>query len=402
MRGQLITGIDIGSEHIRIAVCEHSPQDGTFSVRNLTKGPSGGVKNGYVINAETTTNSLGNALREAERSSGSRIKRALLAAGGIGLGIASEMATVAISRADSIVSEFDISRLIQESESRASERPNIRILHTIPSEYKVDGRKIMGKPHGYSGNKLELRTTFITCAAPHLEALVGAVETNGVEVLDVYAAPISESFAILNATARSAGCLVANIGAETVSIITCEDGLPTSLKVLPIGSANITHDIALGLRVPIEVAEEIKTSGEYDKKLQKRVGEITGARLSDIFELIDTHLKKIGRSGLLPAGIIFTGEGAHMRGLEELARKELSLPARVGRNIIPEELTVMGLGNDGGSKSSVRARERLERARDPEWSTVMGLCLLGMSRAPEESLGIRVAKRTKSSLISFL
>ncbi|MEK7535811.1 MAG: cell division protein FtsA [Patescibacteria group bacterium] len=408
MASNIITGIDIGSSHIRIAVCEYSQREGTFVIRSLTKAPSDGLKNGYVVNSASASASLSSALREAERTAGGRIKRALVSVSGIGLGVASDSNTVAISRADSIVSEFDINRLIEESETRVSERPNVKVLHSIPSEYKVDGRKVLGKPHGYAGNRLELRTTFITCATPHLEALVGAIESNGVEVMDVYALPIAESFVTLSASARNAGTVLVNIGAETVSLMTCEDGLPTSLKVFPIGSSDITHDIALGLRIPLDAAEEMKLSTNSDRssakngKGEKRVNEIINARLSDIFELIDTHLKKIGRSGLLPAGIIFTGEGSRVYGLEELAKRELGLPARIARNSIPEHLSASGLSADRESKSASRARERLERARDGEWSAVLGLCVLGMSRAPEESLGIRVAKQTKSTILGFL
>src|SRR3989344_1595202 len=402
MGGQIITGIDVGSSNIRVAVCEHSLRDGTFSVKALIKVPSEGLKNGYIVNADNTSNSIRTALKEAERNFGGRIKKALLGISGVGLGTTTDIGTVAISRADSIVSEFDVNRLLAESEARVTEKPNTKILHSIPSEFKVDVRKIMGKPHGYSGNKLELKTMFITVATPHLDAIVTAVETNGVEVADVYASPVAESFVTSSTSSRNAGLLIANIGAQTVSLLTSEEGFPTSLKVFPIGSLDITHDIALGLRISLDTAEEIKVNGETDKKAQKKVAEIIDARLSDILELIDTHLKKIGRSGLLPAGIIFTGEGAHTRGLEDLARKQLGLPTRIARNSIPEELIAVGSGEEGTNKTTARSRERLERARNPEWSTVLGLAVLGMSNSPEESLGIRVAKRTKAGFVNFL
>ena len=105
-------------------------------------------------------------------------------------------------------------------------------------------------------------------------------------------------------------------------------------------------------------------------------------------------VKKIGRSGLLPAGAIFTGEAAHSKGIDELARKELGLPTKVAKNFIP--------GNFASKQIEARTRERLERARDPEWSVALGLCVLGLMGPGEESLGIRVAKRTKSGIIKFL
>lgn len=415
MRDTTITSIDVGSAHIRVLVADYSPSKESFIIRTLTKIESDGLKNGYIINADSAGEAIRTAIYEAEKTSGVRIRKAIVSIGGIGIGTISDVATIAISRADQMVSEFDMDRLLAESEARASEKPNSRIIHTIPAECKIDGKKVLGKPFGYTGNRLELKTLFITGAVPHTNTLVSLIENSGVEVSDIYASGVAESIVTLGAAARNAGVAVANIGAETVSVITWEDGVPTSLKVFPIGSTDITHDIALGLKIPLDEAEKTKVAfnpdlemtngvngkkvGKATKKIEdKKISEIVEARLSDIFELIDTHLKKIGRSGLLPAGIIFTGEGAHVPGLEALAKKQLSLPARVSKNNIPNELST----DLGESKIGQKIKERMERARDPEWSVVLGLAILGMSKGPEESLGIRVAKRTKSGIVNFL
>src|SRR3989338_1251881 len=394
MARSLVTGIDVGSAFVRVVVCEYSNNEQGLVVRALVKVPSDGLKNGYVVNADTAGECIGTALSEAGRLTGQQIKRATVAVGGVGLSTIMETATIAISRADGVVSEFDVTRAVGESEARVSERPNTKILHTIPSEFKVDGRKVLGKPLGHVGAKLEIRTLFVTAAMPHVEALFSAIEAQGTEVSDFYAAPIAESMVTLTPSARNAGSVLVNLGAETVSLVTYEDSLPTSLKVFPLGSVDITNDIALGLRVSLEEAEQVKLGLLPDKRPNKKVGDIISARFSDIFELIDTHLKKIGRSGLLPAGVIFTGEAAHSKGIEELARKELGLPAKVAKNFIP--------GNLAGKPTDARVRERLDRARDPEWSVALGLCVLGLMGPGEESLGLRVAKRTKSGVIKFL
>src|SRR3989344_2021863 len=395
-----ITGIDIGSAYIKVAVCDESQSDRSIVVKALAKTESDGLKNGNVITPETVSESLLKTLREAEKVSGERIRKAHISIGGSGLGTIVDSSTVAVSRADSIASEFDVARVLEESEDRLKERVNIKIIHTIPSEFKVDGRKVIGKPCGYVGNKLELKTVFITCLSPSLDALVTAVENTGVEVENVYTGPIAESIATLSATSRNAGCALVNIGAETVSILTHEDGLPTSLKVFPIGSTHVTHDIALGLRIPLDEAERLKISGSEDKRVTKRIDDIVEARLSDIFELIETHLKKIGRSGLLPAGVIFTGGGANIKGIEEIARKQLSLPAKIARNIFTENKR-QDSGNRG--RDGLKDRERADKGREPEWSGVIGLSMLGLLLGePEESLGLRVVKKTRKGLVSFI
>src|SRR3989338_3037981 len=299
MARSLVTGIDVGSAFVRVVVCEYSNNEQGLVVRALVKVPSDGLKNGYVVNADTAGECIGTALSEAGRLTGQQIKRATVAVGGVGLSTIMETATIAISRADGVVSEFDVTRAVGESEARVSERPNTKILHTIPSEFKVDGRKVLGKPLGHVGAKLEIRTLFVTAAMPHVEALVSAIEAQGTEVSDFYAAPIAESMVTLTPSARNAGSVLVNLGAETVSLVTYEDSLPTSLKVFPLGSIDITNDIALGLRVSLEEAEQLKLGLLPDKRpnsttpfdkahgkqlgASKKVGDIISARFSDIF-----------------------------------------------------------------------------------------------------------------------
>jgi cell division ATPase FtsA len=120
MRDTTITSIDVGSAHIRVLVADYSPNRETFIIRTLTKTDSDGLKNGYIINADSAGESIRNAIYEAEKTSGTRIRKALVSIGGIGIGTISDVATIAISRADSMVSEFDMDRLLAKSPILAS------------------------------------------------------------------------------------------------------------------------------------------------------------------------------------------------------------------------------------------------------------------------------------------
>jgi cell division protein FtsA len=192
----------------------------------------------------------------------------------------------------------------------------------------------MGRPIGLRGLKLEVKTLFITCLSQHFEDLVEAVESAGVEVTDVVASPIAASLVSLSKRQRNVGCILVNIGAETVSIVVYENDTPISLDVFPIGSTDITNDMALGLKIAPEEAERVKIGGNSDSYSKKKLDEIIEARLTDIFELIESHLKKIGRNGLLPAGIILTGGGSGISTIEDLAKASLRLPVKVfGREV---------------------------------------------------------------------
>ncbi len=284
------------------------------------------------------------------------------------------------SRADSEISHIDTEKAMNDSEERIQEKiVNRKILHAIPLHYTIDGQPVYGRPHGMKGTKLEVESLFITCFEQHLNDLVEAIESTGIAVDDVMASPLAGSLVMLTKAQKRAGCVLANIGAETVSIVVFENGIPISLKVFPIGSTDITNDIALGLKIPLEEAEKLKrghiSSASYSKR---RLEEIVSARLSDIFELIDAHLKKIKRDGLLPAGIIITGGGSGITTIQDLARASLRLPSRIA---------TLDPGQNG-------------KVKDASWAVAYGLCIWGIN-GNEEDGGIKLAKRTGSSLLNW-
>jgi cell division protein FtsA len=373
MSRNITVGIDIGSYQIKVIVAEQNKDDG-FSPRVLGTGfaESKGLRHGYIVNIPEVIRSLRIALNQAQKSSGYPIKKAFISVGGIGLSSFTSSGSVVITRADSEVTDLDISHALDAAEQTipASLSQNRKIIYSIPVQYKVDGKPVLGhRALGLKGGKLEVKALFITCLEHHLKDLVEAVEDAGVEVIDVVASPIAASFVTLSKAQKIAGCVLANIGSETVSIVVFENNIPVSLEVFPIGSTDITNDIALGLRIPLEEAESIKLGGitgtDYPKK---KLDEIIEARLSDIFELIDAHLRKIGRDGLLPAGIIITGGGSSISTIEELARSSLKLPSRVAHLNFPE-------------------KER-GKVRDAFFAVALGLCIAGFIGEDDDSRSV--------------
>ena len=346
---------------------------------------SRGLRHGYIINESDTISSVKHALRQTEKTSGIKIKRVLMSVGGIGLGSCQSTGSVMVSRADSEVTDIDLEKAIEASESAIppSFSLNRRIIHTIPLQYKIDGKAVLGRPEGMRGGKLEVKTLFITALEQHLNDLIDAVEDCGILVDDVIAAPIAASLVTLSKTQKMAGCVLANIGAETVSMAGFENGLPQTLEVFPIGSTDITNDIALGLKISIEEAEQIKlgaiTASSYPKK---KLDEIIEARLSDIFELIDANLKKISRSGLLPAGVVITGGGAGLGNIENYAKTTLRLPSRIGSLMLPQQ------------------QNQKFTIKDASWSVAYGLCILGLTDE-QEPMGIQFAKATRNKLVAW-
>jgi cell division protein FtsA len=366
MSQKFSVGIDIGTYQIKVVVSEKVlSDDGTYVPKIIGKGEaeSKGLRHGYIINIADVTRCIRLAVDQAEKAAKIKIKRGYISIGGIGLSSIVGKGSVMITKADLEITELDIKNVLDEAENSLPPTAlmNKQIIQTIPQAFKIDGQILMGRPAGMHGSKLEARVLFIVCLKQHLNDLIQAVEDADIEVLDVIASPIAASMVNLTKMQKIAGCILVNIGSETVSLAVFENNIPISLEVFPIGSTDITNDIALGFRIPIYEAESIKlgVAGEMQYP-KKKLDEIIMARLSDIFELIEAHLKKIGRSGLLPAGIILTGGGSGIDTIEDIARVSLKLPSKVASiNFI----------------SNIKNSE----LQDSYWSVAYGLSVWGLN-----------------------
>lgn len=362
MARNIVTGIDVGTNVVKVVIADahEKNEKGMPKVIGAGMAESRGLRHGYVTNMRDVAESIRKTVGIAEEKAGVKVKKAFLGVGGIGLSSIMVSSAIMTSRANAEITELDVSRLREQCEQDIPPAAiaNRRIIYDIPLQYKIDGLPVLGEPAGMTGNKLEQKMIFITCLDHHVADLIQAVNEAGIEVEDVMAAPIVAGFVTLSKSQKVAGCVLANIGAETVSIAVFENNTPTSLEVFPIGSTDITNDIALGLKVPLEEAEQIKIGAITGSSFpRKKLEEIVTARLSDIFELIETHLRKIGRNGLLPAGIVITGGGSGLNAIDVLAKAALKLPSRIGT-----------IGSVDGKSSF----------KDATWAVAYGLCIWGL------------------------
>ena len=384
-RSNIITGIDIGTHQVKVAVVRtpSSNKDrGMPQLLGTGVAESRGMRNGYIINEAEVVRSVKAAVAQAEKTAGVSIKRAFAAIGSVGIDEVAATGEIIPARADSEITALDVEKVMQDSEERIIEQiPNRRILHAIPLRYRVDGETVLGKPHGMYGTRLEVDALYITAFEQHLTELTNTIEQAGVVVDDIMAAPLAASFVLISKAQKRAGCVLANIGSETVSIVVFEDFLPISVKVFPIGSNDITNDLALGLRISIDEAEKAKRGGMTSTTVpKKKIDEIIAARLTDIFELIDNHLKRLKKDGLLPAGIILTGGGSSIMMAQEIARDTLNLPAKFAN---------LDIGKN-------------TKMKDASWTVAYGLCVWGASNKDEREGVVGVTRQQRRSLWDWL
>lgn len=365
MARRIATGIDIGTHQTKIVVVEEirGPEGKQLHIIGTGIAESSGMRHGYVVDANDATYAIQQAKAQAEKITGIPVKSAFLAIGGVSLDEIRANGEAIISRADQEITDLDLEKV--RIVARKAAEPNFvnrEVLHEIPLEWRVDGAKTLGEPLGMRGTKLEGDFLFITCLKQHADSLTQIIENADIEVIDRMASPLAGSYVTLTKDQKMKGCVLANIGAETVSIVVYDEGVPISLKVFPIGSTDITDDLALGFKISLEDAERIKM-GRLGGAMysRKKIEEIITARFKHMFDLIDKHLKSIGRKGALPAGIILSGGGAGQGSISDIAKGALNLPSRVADLKLTSDTKV----------------------RDATWAVAYGLALWGLTGETE-------------------
>lgn len=375
---------------IRIAVGQKLSEN-RLHIIGAAEVPSEGVSKGVITSIDDAVSALSQCIEKAERLSGVPIDRAYVGMGSHRITVQRSRGVVAVSKADGEIREDDIDRVIEAAEAVATP-PNYEILHVIPRTFTVDGQEGIRDPIGMTGVRLEVETQIIHALSSQVKNITKTIYRTGVDIDDLVLAPLAAAESVLTKRQRDLGVVLVVIGGATTGVLVLEEGDVLHTSILPVGGGHITADIAIGLRTSIDVAERVKVEygtaipndiGKKEEVPWKDVGgadegafsrrqaaDIIEARLEEIYDFVDKELKKVNRSGLLPAGIVLTGGGAKLAGCVEVAKRKLRLPASIGK---PQGLTTA-----------------IEKIHDPTFAVSVGLVLWGKSiddRTPQTLLG---------------
>ncbi len=376
MNHEKVLGIDIGTSSIKMVLTDNSHENERPHILVAMESPSHGFRHGYVNDVELASESLGRALAKFEKLTQEKVEAARFSIGGAGLDSQYIKTSITIPKKESEITESHIMALVQKAEDLFIEKyPNKKVLHLIPLRYSVDGRDVLGDPIGLFGSEIQVRIIFITIPEHHYESLVSVIKKNDILIDEILALPVADARASLGYQQKNQGVLLTNIGSETSSLVSFENGDLSSLKVFSIGSNDITNDIALGFQIPLEEAETIKRDPQKSTYPKRKFDEIIVSRLTDIFELTELHLKSIRKNRLLPAGNIFSGGGSELAFLEEYAKKYLKLPAH------------------SVSFTQVSKKTKKEKKIGPQFSVAYGLCFNDRRSQRKKKFNFRRLKR---------
>lgn len=360
MQKKFYTGIDIGTYHVKVVIAAPA-ESPDLPMRVIGAGTAGskGMRHGYIVDVKEAAQSVREALERASGAAHVKIQGARVAIGGVGLDEIRATGDVSLTPSGGVVTSREMERAGKEAEKRATPKlANRSVLHAIPLEYRIDGAKAFGSPEGLQGAKLAVDMLLVTMLSKHHEDILAAVEAAGIEIEGVMASPIAASFVTLTKAQKTAGVVLANIGAETLSIIVYDNDTPLSIRVFPIGGNIITESLALAFQISLPEAEQAKRGAVTQGDLpQKKMRQIMHTRFKDMFTLVGAHLKSIGRDRLLPAGIVLTGGGSGPSISSEVARVTLKLPAQMSQiGSLPRSASV-----------------------DATWAVAYGLCRWGFA-----------------------
>jgi cell division protein FtsA len=373
-------GIDVGTTTVRCVIGHLDGSSMTPNIVGVAESPNSGMRKGMVVNIVNVAQSIDKALEEAERMSGHQVHAASININGAHIAAMSSKGVIAVNSQDHEITEDDLARA-EEAATVVQLPANREILQVTPRSYQLDGQENIKDPLGMSGIRLEVDAHVITGLTPHIKNVVKAAEMTETPPHAVVVSGLAASRAVLSQQQMENGVAVIDLGGTTTGVVVYEEGDLQHLAVLPIGSVNITNDLAIGLRTDLDVAEKIKlahasATGQTGKDKPKEVevehaGEklafkvkeidmIVEARLEEIMELVDKELKQIDRSGKLPGGVVLVGGGANMSGIAEFAKDALRLPARVAK------FTDMSGVSD--------------KTNSPQFATALGLMLLDFEK----------------------
>jgi cell division protein FtsA len=388
-RSELVVGLDIGTTKICAVVGEATP-DGVDIV-GIGTSPSTGLRKGVVVNIEQTVQSIKKALEEAELMAGCEIRSVYAGIAGSHIKGFNSNGMVTVKGGE--VNPKDVERAIDSAKAIAIPLDR-EVLHILPQEFIVDDQHGIADPLGMAGLRLEVKVHIVTGAVTSAQNIVRSCHRSGLDVDDIVLESLASAKAVLTEEEREIGVALVDLGGGTTDIAVFADDAIKSTGVLPLAGANLTNDIAFGLRTPMAAAEKIKikygcalvdlvhsdeyievtsVGGREPRRLSRQIlAEICEPRVEEILSLVDQELHRTNCKNMIGAGVVLTGGASQIQGIVELGEQIFNLPVRVGypRNIgglrdvvnSPVFATAVGLLLWGAEKQVVEQKFRIRDA----------------------------------------
>ncbi len=380
--GELVVGLDIGTTKVFCVVGEIF--DDSIEIIGVGTAPSQGLKKGVVVNIESTVNSIQRAVALAEETAKCDLSSVYVYVGIAGNHIKGFNSPGILAINNREIKQADIDEVLAAARTvKISE--NQRVIHVMPQEYMVDDHTGIQNPVGMSGVRLVTNVHIVTADIGAVHNVVTCCNKAGLEVAEIVLESIASANAVLSADEMELGVALIDIGGGTTDLAVFCDGTIRHTSEIGLGGHNLTNDISVGLRTPLQDAERLKedyggaiasvikpnlvvdvpTVGDREprKVTQKVLVDILEARIVEILEMMNRELIASGQKNKINGGVVLTGGTALLPNLVELAEQIFDLPVRIG---YPTGVT-----------------GRVEDLHSPRCTTGVGLVMFGRNKHKE-------------------
>lgn len=349
-REEIIVGVEIGTFKSSVVVGE-AHADGRLRILGIGQQPSRGVRKGEIVDADNAFVCVSDALIEAEQKTDTQIRHVFLSVTGSHIRGFNHRVSLELGRADEL-QEDHLDLLLQRA-GEESETEDRTLLHAIPIRYTLDGTQEVLNPVGLIAEKVEADFHCISADQTRAANSMNCLRKSGLHIEEIIAPSFAAAAAATTAEDREMGVLVIDMGAGTTDYIAYAEGVPRCSGVLAVGGDHVTNDISLGLRLPMQIAERIKTEEasldgstaipgdtvtiKGDASFSGRdvsredLNMIVSLRMRETLEHIRSRVEADGLTGYLGAGVVITGGCANMNGLLPFAEEIFGMTARIGR-----------------------------------------------------------------------
>lgn len=400
---RILVALDVGTTKICALVAQQK-ESGALHIVGIGKSPSHGLKKGVVVNVSQTVQSIRAALKEAELMAGISIESVYIGISGGHIRSMNSQGVVPIKKgqvsANDIINALAAAQAVRIPEGQ-------QILQVLPHFFVIDGQSMVRDPIGMHGIRLEVQAHIIMGATASVHNLVECCQMAGVRVQDIFLEQIASAKAVLSADEQELGATIIDIGGGTSDVALCQQGGIAYTMVLPVAGNQFTNDLAVCLRTTLECAERIKREyahvyeeSEQDGQMveieeiqgqEKRLvslGQIRSImypRAQEMCSLINKEIIQNGMKNYLMAGVVLSGGGSLLRGMQGLAQRVFEVPVRLGA---PNALYDLP-----------------ESLKSPVYATAYGLLLCAQERAGRVDAKYAhepISKRIFSSMKSWI
>ncbi len=353
----IYAALEIGTTRTVLAIAE-AETGGRLKVISHAEIPSSGIRKSQIVDINHVTKSISSVLRANEKNqlaagNSVTIGNAFLVVSGQHIKADPFQGAVQVSGAK--VGNDDINEVARASRQMALPRDR-ELLDIIDQAYGLDARGGIHAPKGMSGRILKLDTLQIHADTNRINDARTAANAAHLEIREPLFAATCAADAVLTDPERRDGALVLDVGGGSTGFAAHSDGFLVHAGVIGVGGDHVTNDIAHAFQTTQAQAEDLKTGdacamvgmsgGEPRVKVpgssplmesrtisRRALDTVVNARLKEIFHIIRGNLEERDLLHRLHAGVVLTGGGAAMLGLDALVQRELGMPVRTGTPI---------------------------------------------------------------------